>query len=62
MLGKCLALLEQAFLNISRISRLMLNALVVEADLQLCGLKFSIKLVSENVSLIHVRRVSIEAV
>ena len=43
-------------------SRLILNALVVEADLQLCGEKFSIELVYANVSLIHLHRVSIEAV
>ena len=43
-------------------SRHILNALVVEADLQLCGVKFSIKLACANVSFIHLRRVSIEAV
>ena len=62
MFEKCFALLQQAFLSISIISRLILNALVVEADLQLNGVKFSIKLVYANVSLIHLRRVSIEAV
>ena len=44
----------------SKILRFILNALVVEADLQLCGVKFSIKLVSANVSLIHLQSVSIE--
>ena len=43
-------------------SRDILNALVVETDLQLWGEKFSIKLVCTNVSLIHLWRVSIEAV
>ena len=43
-------------------SRHILNVLVVEADLQLCGEKFSVELVCANVSLIHLRRVSIEAV
>ena len=35
-----LAFLQQAFLSISVMSRLILNALVVEADLQLCGVVF----------------------
>ena len=62
MLENVLAFLQQAFLSISIMSRLILNALVVEADLQLCGIKFSIKLVCANGFLIHLRRVSIEAV
>ena len=41
-------------------SRHILNALVAEADLQVCGETFSIKLV--HVSLIRVRRVSNEAI
>ena len=43
---------------ISKISRFVLN---VEVDRQICGVKFSIKLFSANVSLIHLWRVSIEA-
>ena len=39
----------------------MLSALAIEADLQICGVKFSIKLVSIKVSLIHLWSVSIEA-
>ena len=39
----------------------MFNASVVKADLQLCGVEVSIKLVSENVFLTHLWRVSIEA-
>ena len=55
-------MLQQAFLSISIMSRHILNALVAEADLQVCGEKFSIKLVCVHVSLIHLRRVSNEAV
>ena len=53
-----LALLQQAFLSISR---LILNVLVVEVDRELCRVKFSIKLFSAIFSLIHLQRVSIEA-
>ena len=53
--------LQQAFLSISKIIRFILNVLVVEEDRQLCGVKFPIKLVSANFSLIHLRRASIEA-
>ena len=53
--------LQQAFLSISKISRFILNILVVEEDWQVCGVKFSIKLVSINSPLIHLRRASIVA-
>ena len=53
--------LQQAFLSISKISRFILNILVVEEGWQVCGVKFSIKLVSRNFPLIHLRRASIVA-
>ena len=62
MLEKCFSIASTSFLSISIISRHILNALVVEADLQLCGVKFSIELVCANVSLINPRRVSVETV
>ena len=39
----------------------ILNASVVEAYIQLCGVKFPIKLDFGNISLISLRRLSIEA-
>ena len=62
MLEKCFSIASTSFLSVSIISRHILNALVVEADLQLCGEEFFIKLVCANVSLIQLRRVPIEAV
>ena len=42
-------------------SRFILNALGAEADLQPYEVKFFIKLISANVALINLRRMSVEA-
>ena len=62
MSKKCFSIPPRSFPQYILNIKIHIEYLVVEVDLQLCGVKFLVKLVSGNVSLIHLRRVSVEAV